>query len=56
MTEYINADDQHSLLLQGNGSRMLGPSGNPTVENLFNIISQLKEQEGLKFDIRARRT
>ncbi len=36
--------------------RMLGPSGNPTVENLFNVIAQLKEQEGLEFDIRARHT
>jgi len=35
--------------------RMLSPSGNPTVENLFNVIAQLKEQEGLEFDIRVRR-
>ncbi len=34
--------------------RMLGPAGNPTAENLFSVIKQLKEQEGLEFDIRAR--
>jgi hypothetical protein len=34
--------------------RMLGPAGNPTAENLFCVIKQLKEQEGLEFNIRAR--
>jgi hypothetical protein len=33
--------------------RMLGPSGNPTAENLFSVIKQLKEQDGLEFDIRV---
>lgn len=57
---YVNATVGYKSLGEKTGKnpkslmRMLGPSGNPTVENLFNIISQLKEQEGLEFDIRAR--
>jgi hypothetical protein len=35
--------------------RMLGPDGNPTATNLFGIISTVKEQEHIEFDIRVRR-
>ncbi len=58
--DYVNATVGYKALAERTGKnpkslmRMLGPSGNPTVENLFNVISQLKEHEGLKFDIRAR--
>ena len=60
--DYVNATVGYKTLADKTGKnpkslmRMLGPSGNPTVENLFNVISQLKEQEGLEFDIRARHT
>ena len=60
--DYVNATVGYKTLAEKTGKnpkslmRMLGPSGNPTVENLFNVISQLKEQEGLEFDIRARHT
>lgn len=58
--DYVNATVGYKTLAEKTGKnpkslmRMLGPSGNPTVENLFNVISQLKEQEGLEFSIRAR--
>ncbi len=57
--DYINATVGYKTLAEKTGKnpkslmRMLGPSGNPTVENLFKVIAQLKEQEGLEFDIRA---
>jgi DNA-binding phage protein len=60
--DYVNATVGYKTLAEKTGKnpkslmRMLGPSGNPTVENLFNVISQLTEQEGLEFDIRARHT
>jgi len=31
--------------------RMLGPKGNPTANNLFKIISHIKQNEKLKFKI-----
>jgi hypothetical protein len=34
---------------------MLGPAGNPTATNLFEIIGTVKEQEHIEFDIRVRR-
>ena len=57
---YVNATVGYKTLAERTGKnpkslmRMLGPSGNPTAENLFSVINQLKEQEGLVFDIRAR--
>jgi len=59
--DYVNATVGYKTLGEKTGKnpkslmRMLSPSGNPTVENLFNVIAQLKEQEGLEFDIRVRR-
>ncbi len=58
--DYVNATFGHKTLAEKTGKnpkslmRMFGPSGNPTAENLFNVIKQLKEQEDLEFDIRAR--
>ncbi len=31
--------------------RMLSPNGNPTANNLFNIIHTLQEKEGMQFEI-----
>jgi DNA-binding phage protein len=33
--------------------RMLGPQGNPQAQNLFQIVSYLLRQEGIKFELRA---
>jgi len=58
--DYVNATVGYKTLAARTGKnpkslmRMLGPAGNPTAENLFSVIKQLKEQEGLEFDIRAR--
>ena len=58
--DYVNATVGYKALAERTGKnpkslmRMLGPSGNPTVTNLFTVISQLKEQEGVEFDIRTR--
>ncbi|MCZ6774299.1 MAG: transcriptional regulator, partial [Proteobacteria bacterium] len=34
--------------------RMLGPKGNPTAKNLFGILGELKEQEGVEFEVHAK--
>lgn len=58
--DYVNATIGYQALAERTGKnpkslmRMLGPDGNPTAENLFGIITQLKKQEGLEFDIQAR--
>jgi DNA-binding phage protein len=36
--------------------RMLGPSGNPQARNLFEIVAYLQQTEGLRFELRQRRT
>ena len=57
---YINATMGYPTLAELTGrstkslARMLGPKGNPTATNLFGIISTVKEQEGVEFDIRVR--
>jgi DNA-binding phage protein len=33
--------------------RMLGPSGNPRADNLFEIVSFLQDREGVRFHVRA---
>lgn len=33
--------------------RMLGPSGNPRADNLFEIVSFLQQQEGVRFRVKA---
>lgn len=34
--------------------RMLGPTGNPTADNLFALIARLQESEGVMLDIAVR--
>jgi DNA-binding phage protein len=36
--------------------RMLGPTGNPQAKNLFEIVSYLQRAEGVRFEVRPRRT
>ena len=61
LSNYINATIGYSALAQLTGRsskslmRMLGPKGNPTASNLFRIISTVKEQEHIEFDVRVRR-
>jgi DNA-binding phage protein len=33
--------------------RMLGPSGNPRADNLFEVVSFLQQHEGVRFQVRA---
>jgi hypothetical protein len=33
--------------------RMLGPSGNPRADNLFEIIGHLQKAEGVQFELRS---
>ena len=33
--------------------RMLGPKGNPSVENLFNILTALQKSEGVRFSVQT---
>jgi DNA-binding phage protein len=33
--------------------RMLGPSGNPYAKNLFEIVSCLQEEAGVRFELKA---
>jgi len=35
--------------------QMFGPKGNPTASNLFQIVAYLQKQEGVRFQVRARR-
>ena len=35
--------------------RMLGPTGNPRADNLFEIVSFLQRREGVRFEIKATR-
>jgi len=36
--------------------RMLGPRGNPQARNLFKIVAYLQQAEGVRFEVRTRRT
>ncbi len=61
LSNYVNATIGYPTLAELTGKsaksliRMLGPKGNPTATNLFGIIGTLKEQEGVEFDVQARR-
>jgi hypothetical protein len=33
--------------------QMFGPNGNPTANNLFEIVAYLQQAEGVRFEIRA---
>lgn len=60
LSNYINATMGYSALAELTGRstkslmRMLGPKGNPTATNLFRILDKVKEQEGVKIDVRVR--
>ena len=33
--------------------RMLGPTGNPRADNLFDVVSFLQQREGIRFQLKA---
>lgn len=61
LRDYVNATMDFGRLEAATGipakslQRMLGPRGNPTAENLFTIISALRETEQVKFSVTAKR-
>jgi len=61
LRDYINATVGFSDLAEATRipskslMRMLGPSGNPRADNLFEIVSFLQHREGLRFEIKVSR-
>ena len=59
LRDYINATvgfdavAEHLAKNPKSVMRMLSPSGNPRAENLFGIITHLREKEGIKFELTA---
>jgi DNA-binding phage protein len=58
LRDYVNATVGFVQLAESLGEttpkslmRMLGPSGNPRMENLFAVISQLQKREGISLDV-----
>ena len=60
LSNYINATIGYNALAKLTGRdpkslmRMLGPKGNPTATNLFGIIYQVKQAEGVKIEVRVK--
>lgn len=61
LRDYINATVGFSELAETlhrspkSLMRMLGPSGNPQAQNLFDMIAYLQQEEGVHFKVRAAR-
>lgn len=61
LRDYINATLGFEALAKATGKsskslhRMLGPSGNPSTENLFAMLRILQRREGVSLAVRARR-
>ena len=59
LRDYINATIGFTELAEATNispkslMRMLGPSGNPYARNLFEIVSCLREQAGVHFQLKA---
>ncbi len=59
LRDYINATAGFEELAEGTQipskslMRMLGPTGNPRADNLFEIVSFLQHREGVRFHVRA---
>ena len=58
LRDYINAAISFPKLATGTGihvktlHQMLGPNGNPTATNLFEILGYLQRAEGVRFEVR----
>jgi len=61
LRDYINATigfEELSMLTEKSPKslmRMLGPKGNPTAKNIFEIIAHLQKQEGIQFKLKEAR-
>ena len=59
LRDYINATVGFTELAQATRipskslMRMLGPSGNPRADNLFEVVAFLQHREGVRFQLRA---
>jgi DNA-binding phage protein len=59
LRDYINATVGFTEVAQATHipskslMRMLGPSGNPRADNLFEVVSFLQRREGVRFHVRA---
>ena len=60
LSNYINATIGYATLAKLTGRdpkslmRMLGPNGNPTARNLFGILHEVTEQEGVEIEVRVK--
>ena len=61
LRDYINATvgfprlAGHTKLHVKTLHQMLGPNGNPTISNLFEIVAYLQRAEGVRFEVRPAR-
>lgn len=61
LRDYINATvgfpklAAHTKLHVKTLHQMFGPNGNPTANNLFEIVAYLQQAEGVRFELRAAR-
>lgn len=61
LRDYINATvgfpklAEHTKLHVKTIHQMLGPRGNPTARNLFEIVAYLQNAEGVRFEVRPAR-
>jgi DNA-binding phage protein len=61
LRDYINATvgfpklAAHTKIHVKTLHQMLGPSGNPTARNLFEIVAYLQDAEGVRFELRSAR-
>jgi len=62
LRDYINATVGFADLAQATHipskslMRMLGPSGNPRADNLFEIVAFLQRREGVRLEVKTART
>jgi len=62
LRNYINATvgfrqlEQATSIPANSLMRMFGPKGNPSAKNLFGVLAHLQQQEGVNFQVRARKT
>lgn len=62
LRDYINATVDFTELAEATHipskslMRMLGPSGNPRADNLFEIVSFLQDREGVRFRVKPELT
>jgi DNA-binding phage protein len=58
LRDYVNATIGFEGLASDTGKnskslmRMLSPSGNPRADNLFEMIANLQEREGIRFEMK----